>query len=137
MTRRLELTLPSTPTGVRNARDTVAAIASDYGAGDQLVEDLRLCVSEAATNVVRHAYDGVRGEVRVLVDWEAGELVVTIDDAGVGLSEFRREGELGYGLRIIEMLSDRCRFAGAVGSGTHVEMAFKVDGSEGPSGFCP
>ena len=131
MTRRLELTLPATPMGVRNARDTVAAIAADYGAGEQLVEDVRLCVSEAATNVVRHAYDGSRGDVRVLVDWERGELMVTVDDMGVGLSEFRRNGELGYGLRIIELLSDRCRFAGMLGAGTHVEMAFKLDGASG------
>jgi anti-sigma regulatory factor (Ser/Thr protein kinase) len=128
VTRRLELTLPAVAASVRDARNTVAAIAADLGAGERLVEDVRLCVSEATTNVVRHAYDVRGGGVNVVVRHENGELFVTVDDEGVGLSEFRRDGELGHGLRIIELLADWCSFSSGVSKGTHVEMAFKLNG---------
>jgi serine/threonine-protein kinase RsbW len=137
MTTRLQLTLPAVPASVRDARNAVADLAAELGFERSVVEDVRLCVSEAATNVVRHAYKGAEGEMSVVVDEEGGEFVVAVRDEGVGLSDFRHEGDLGYGLRIIEIVSDRCNVSSAPQMGTQLEMTFLLSGSEDRSAFTP
>ena len=128
MCTRLELSLPAVPASIRDARNAAADAIVDLGASGLVVENVRLCVSEAVTNVVRHAYDDRGGDVRLLVGCDSGDFVVDVYDAGKGLSDFRQDGDLGYGLKIIEELADRCSFASAPHLGTHVEMAFAVGG---------
>jgi anti-sigma regulatory factor (Ser/Thr protein kinase) len=132
MNRRLELTLSARAASVRRARSAVGAIAADLGARPRVVDDVRLCVSEATTNVVRHAYGWPPGDVRVVVDDEGGELVVRVEDDGFGLSEPRNRADPGgYGLRIIKTLSDQCRFSSTPRMGTRVEMVFTLNGNGG------
>lgn len=59
-----------------------------------------LVVNELFTNAVKHAFKGREtGEIRVLLETEPGELVVTVADDGVGMPEGEtREGSLGQGL---------------------------------------
>ena len=52
------LSLPATALGVRAARSAVDDVVRRLSTDDELRRDVRLCVSEAVTNVVRHAYDG-------------------------------------------------------------------------------
>jgi anti-sigma regulatory factor (Ser/Thr protein kinase) len=49
------LSLPATALGVRAARSAVDAAVRRLSRDDDLLRDVRLCVSEAVTNVVRHA----------------------------------------------------------------------------------
>jgi anti-sigma regulatory factor (Ser/Thr protein kinase) len=128
MTRRLDLSLPAIPESIRKARDEVARIALSRAKGP-IVDDVRLCTSEAVTNVVRHAYTARNGRIHISVDLEADELTVSVRDEGDGLTEFRREGELGYGLRIIDALTSRFTISSAPDSGTEVVMVFGLDPS--------
>jgi anti-sigma regulatory factor (Ser/Thr protein kinase) len=130
MAKTLELSSPAVPVSVRELRNRVAEIASTSGVPARIVEDVRLCVSEAVTNAVRHAFGGDDGVVHVSVELTDDELVVGVRDAGKGLSEFRREGELGHGLRIIDALTQRCSISSAPGRGTEVVMVFDVRASE-------
>jgi anti-sigma regulatory factor (Ser/Thr protein kinase) len=131
MTTRLELSLPAIPGSVRVARDAVAETFAAVGAGQQATEDVRLCVSEAVTNAVLHAYRDGRGNVGVSVEDSDGELTVVVRDEGKGLTRFQQEGELGYGLRIIDRLATRCAISTAPDVGTEVRMAFALE--PGPS----
>jgi anti-sigma regulatory factor (Ser/Thr protein kinase) len=125
-----EVTLPAVPVSVRRVRETVAEIAVGLGAAPEIVENVRLCVSEAATNVVRHAYGHDGGDLRLDVDGRDGELTVVLQDDGVGLGSFRREGELGHGLRIMERLTNRFAVTSAPNAGTEVRMVFVLDACE-------
>ena len=126
MLTRLELSLPAVPASIREAREAAARLTADLGASTLVVENVRLCVSEAVTNVVRHAYGAEGGDVRLLAKYDRGAVMVDVYDEGVGLSGFHRDGDLGHGLRIIEQLSDRCSFSSALQVGTHVEMRFEL-----------
>jgi anti-sigma regulatory factor (Ser/Thr protein kinase) len=49
-------TVPGTPWGVRLLRRRLSAVAADCGMDSEGIADVRLAVTEAATNAVMHAY---------------------------------------------------------------------------------
>ena len=55
--RRSGSTLPAQPRNVAVVRRALEAIAEELALPRRLIEDMRLAVTEACTNVVRHAYD--------------------------------------------------------------------------------
>jgi stage II sporulation protein AB (anti-sigma F factor) len=123
----LDISVPATMENVRRVRRRVADLAADAGAADHVVDDIRLCVSEAVANAVVHGYDSdQRGEITVSVAVRDDELTVVVCDDGKGLTDFKRDGDLGYGLRIIEKLTRRCLVASAPNAGTEVRMAFPL-----------
>ncbi len=128
MTRRLDIALPAIPESIRQAREEVAHIALSRTKGP-IIDDVRLCTSEAVTNIVRHAYTLRKGRIHLSVDLDADDLTVSVRDHGDGLSEFRREGELGYGLRIMDALTRRFTISSAPDRGTEVVMVFRLDPS--------
>jgi anti-sigma regulatory factor (Ser/Thr protein kinase) len=130
MTTCVELTLRAVPGSVREARGAVADTFAGYGAPEHLVEDARLCVSEAVTNAVLHAYGSDGGDVAVRVELDDHALTVVVRDEGRGLGRFREDGELGYGLRIIEQLATHCTITSAPGVGTEVRMVFALGARE-------
>jgi serine/threonine-protein kinase RsbW len=81
----LELAFPPRPEYVRVARHTVAALARLHDAADEVVEDLKLAVSEACTNAVSTNARGGGDPVRVTVAATDGSLVVDVVDAGPGI----------------------------------------------------
>src|ERR1044072_7717082 len=52
----VRLTLPARPENVAVVRHVLGAFAEALQLPDPLIEDMRLAVTEACTNVVRHAY---------------------------------------------------------------------------------
>jgi anti-sigma regulatory factor (Ser/Thr protein kinase) len=126
MESQLAVSLPAVPVSVREARATIGEIAQKAGASERVVEDVRLCVSEAVANVVRHAYRE-EGDLRITVEREGDELTVVVRDEGIGLGGFQREGDLGYGLRIIDELTRRCTLTSVPDIGTEVRMVFALD----------
>ena len=123
----LELSLPAVPASVRRARVSVAAAAAELGASGRVVDDVRLCVSEAVSNVVRHAYGTKPGEVDVAVEHDDGELDVVVQDDGRGLRATRFRGPAGgFGLKIIDKLAGRCTITSTQGTGTEVRMTFSL-----------
>jgi len=80
---------------------------------DETLPDLKLALTEACSNSVRHAYrDGREGVVEILYDLQPDRLVIEVSDDGPGFDYVESEGEDreltegGLGLAIIRSLSD-------------------------------
>src|SRR3954464_4069037 len=84
------------------ARQAVRAFAADQGADVYTLAAVELCVSEAVTNAVVHAYRmlGGRGPVEVEARRPAGYLCICVRDRGSGFAEDlgRRLVEVPVGL---------------------------------------
>ncbi|MGH3110396.1 MAG: ATP-binding protein [Gaiellaceae bacterium] len=124
----LELALPAVPTSVRRAREAVGEAIASVGGDHRLVDDVRLCVSEAVSNVVQHAYaGGSLGEAEVVVEQENGELSVAVRDTGRGVAPAKRARSGGFGLKIIDKLASAFTFTSKPDTGTEVRMVFRLD----------
>ncbi|MFZ0386689.1 MAG: ATP-binding protein [Solirubrobacteraceae bacterium] len=118
------------PESVGRARAELACFASRAGASQRLVDGLRLAVSEAVTNVVRHAYPVDPGEIRVRALAGEDGLEVVVSDDGCGVHRDRADDSgLGFGLALICELSDQMTLAPRSGGGTEVRMRFSLSGS--------
>jgi anti-sigma regulatory factor (Ser/Thr protein kinase) len=118
-----EARIPGTPLGVRMLRREMAGIAKDCGMDAEGIADVRLAVTEAATNAVIHAYADAEGELRVTAAMQDGELAIVIGDTGPGLVERRDSPGLGLGLSIIARVAERLKIVNHP-SGTQIHMAF-------------
>jgi serine/threonine-protein kinase RsbW len=102
----LALDLPARAEVVPAIRRQVVAFGRRQGLGERVLADVALAVSEAATNVVRHAYDdGEAGRVQVVADLEGDDLQVVVSDVGHGIRPGSPPG-LGMGLSIIASVAD-------------------------------
>jgi anti-sigma regulatory factor (Ser/Thr protein kinase) len=127
MTTCLELVLPAAPSSVRRARTAVGAAVAEVSHSERLADDVRLCVSEAVTNVVRHAYGTRRGDLELVVEVRGDEVDVVVHDSGKGMTASNRRGSGGgYGLKIIEKLASRFELTSKLGTGTEVRMVFRL-----------
>jgi anti-sigma regulatory factor (Ser/Thr protein kinase) len=128
-----EATFPPTPQGVGAMRREVAAFAHRAGLDEDGVADVRLAVSEGATNAVVHGYrDSGDGELKVLAYVAAGELNVIVSDAGVGLAPRPDSPGLGLGMPLMASVTSRFRVV-SQGGGTEIHMAFALpDGAAPP-----
>jgi anti-sigma regulatory factor (Ser/Thr protein kinase) len=107
-------------------RREVAAYAHRAGLDDAGVGDVRLAVSEAATNAVVHGYrDSRDGELKVAAYVAGGEFVVVVADAGRGLAPRPDSPGLGLGMPLMASVTTRFRVVSR-GPGTEVHMAFAL-----------
>jgi anti-sigma regulatory factor (Ser/Thr protein kinase) len=120
----LRFSLPADPESVGLARAAVAAMARGLGMQEPALGDLRTIVSEACTNVVRHAYPegGGNFDVEAVADGDA--LTIVVRDFGRGIQpQFRNEQpSLRLGLGLISSLSSHFEISGGQGGGTEVTM---------------
>ena len=68
----IRLTLPAQAANVAVVRHVLGALAEALALPRAVVEDMRLAVTEACTNVVRHAYSGAGGDIDVVVRSTSG-----------------------------------------------------------------
>ncbi len=111
--RSVRLTIPARPEYISLGRLALSALAHVRPVSDETLHDLKLALTEACTNSVRHAYaDGREGEVEILYELEPDRLVVEVGDEGSGFEpgEGRSEGpeleEGGLGIAIIRAVAD-------------------------------
>jgi serine/threonine-protein kinase RsbW len=123
MALAFEAKFPGTPVGVRMVRREMAGLAEDCGMDVEAIADLRLAVTEAATNAVMHAYAEAEGELRVTAAMHDGALTIVIGDTGPGLVDRRNSPGLGVGLAVIASVVERLNIVSHPG-GTDVHMAF-------------
>jgi serine/threonine-protein kinase RsbW len=119
----IESRFPGTPLGVRMLRRDVAAVAEDCGMDPETVADVRLAVTEAATNAVVHAYDAIPGDLSVTTEVREGELSIVITDFGPGIAPGRPSVGAGLGLALMASVASRFRVRSRPG-GTEIHMAF-------------
>jgi anti-sigma regulatory factor (Ser/Thr protein kinase) len=134
----LELSEPAVLANVRPIRHRVMRAAQRAGAAGSVVDEVGLCVGEAAANAARHAYDGEPGTIGALVQADELSLTVTVRDRGSGLdppglahtavgSDRLPEEDGGFGLRIIESLARDVSIWSAPGRGTVLRMRFSLE----------
>jgi serine/threonine-protein kinase RsbW len=123
---------PAVPASVPWARRLVGEFAASAGVGGQRLEDVRLATSEAVTNAVAYAYDGVPGEIHVVAAVISQELWLVIADDGGGMRT--RPGEtrgLGLGLGLMAQLSDALTILARSSGGVEVRMRFDLERADG------
>jgi anti-sigma regulatory factor (Ser/Thr protein kinase) len=104
----------------------VAAFALQEGATAGQLERIRLAVSEAATNVVRHAYRGALGSLYVTATALNDELWLLIADDGCGHHSPPAQPGLGWGLALIAHTSDEFVLTERSSGGTEARMRFSL-----------
>jgi serine/threonine-protein kinase RsbW len=120
----------ATAESVPMARESLTAFAAGAGAyGDEL-EEIRLAVSEAVTNVVIHAYRDLGGYIYLTAAMAGDELWILVTDDGGGLHPGSNGGGLGFGLGLISQLSDEFSIVQRASGGTEVRMRFTLRSSK-------
>src|SRR3954465_13537268 len=115
------------PHAVRELRSAVLAYARDLGAPETALSSIRLAVSEAATNVVLHAYPSDDpGEVHVCAKCEGQTFRVRVCDEGGGMVPRPDSPGLGLGLPLIAQLVDGLEVESRPGGGTALCMRFEL-----------
>jgi serine/threonine-protein kinase RsbW len=113
----IRLTIPAKPEYITLGRLALTGIARlrPEPLRQEVLGDLKLALTEACTNSVRHAYAGGEGTVQILYELHEDKLVVEVVDEGEGFeppaepSSALADEELsegGLGIAIIEALAD-------------------------------
>ena len=100
-------TYEATPGNIAEVRNRMAALARDCGLDARSVDDVRLAVSEAATNALVHGYRDGPGSIRVEATTGGGELQIAVHDDGDGMRPRNDSPGLGLGLPLIATLANR------------------------------
>jgi serine/threonine-protein kinase RsbW len=120
----VRLTLPASPENVAVIRHVLGAFAEALQLPADLVEDMRLAVTEACTNVVRHAYADGEGTIEVAVRPGPDAVRISIEDHGRGTGPSPDTNGPGLGLPLIAALTDAVEIERAPNVGSRVSMSF-------------
>lgn len=126
----LNLKVPSSSEYILLARLVVSHVGQVAGFGPEEIYDLKLAVTEAATNVIRHAaVNSFDIQYRAL----PGEVEITVSDAGGGFEVDNYapspDGEGGFGLSVIRNLVDEMVIDSTAGGGTRLTMIRRAGAS--------
>ena len=125
----VKLTLPARPENVSVIRHVLGAFAEALRLPDDLVEDLRLAVTEACTNVVRHAYPPDQaGPVEISIQPLEEYVTVVVSDRGRGIGSSSDTTGPGLGLPLIAAIADDVELQPVPGGGSRVAMTFSRQG---------
>jgi serine/threonine-protein kinase RsbW len=122
----IKLTIPAKPEYITLGRLALTGIARLRAEplSPEVLGDLKLALTEACTNSVRHAYGDGDGLVEIVYELHADQLVVEVSDSGEGFeatgaradaSPADELSEGGLGIAIIDALADELE----IGQGDH------------------
>ena len=128
--RTVKLTIPAKPEYITLSRLALTGLADLRPLSDEMLADLKLALTEACSNSVRHAYghdsDGI---VEILYELHPDRLVIEVADDGTGFDPAPAEdsaGELaegGLGIAIIRAVADEVEI-GDRGNGKGSRLRF-------------
>lgn len=117
------------------ARMVVTAFMTDMNPTLEQISDVKTAVSEAVTNAIIHGYENENWEdsVELCCDREGQQLIVTVEDHGVGIADveqarnpfYTTKPELersGMGFTFMEAFMDKVEVCSQLGVGTKVVM---------------
>ena len=120
--RTVRLTIPAKAEYITLSRLALAGLSRVRRLPDDTLADLKLAITEACSNSVRHAYDGGDGHVAISFELHDDRLVVEVADDGTG---FELDGtgksadeeltEGGLGIAIIRSIADEVEIGGGAG----------------------
>jgi anti-sigma regulatory factor (Ser/Thr protein kinase) len=125
---RFQSSYPAVPESVAAVRIALQRYAKRIGIPRATVEAVSLAASEAATNVVVHAYReaDAPGNIEVAAALAAEELWVIVTDAGAGLRPRPDSPGLGLGLAIIAQIADGVDLVKPSAGGLELRMRFAL-----------
>ena len=121
----LRVTLPAHPDSLALLRHVVRGFRDAYVIGRDTMDDIVLAVSEAATNVVVHAYGGHHGTLTLVADVHDSELHVVVRDHGRGIMPPQDTPLPGHGFALMEHVAATLEILGSP-AGTDVLMTFDL-----------
>lgn len=128
MADKLALSYEAKAENVPLARAAVASLAEGLGAEEPLLGDLKTVVTEACSNVVRHAYPHGGGRFDIEAFPEGEELTIIVRDSGTGLRpDLSHDGStMRIGLGLISQLSSHFGIGPNPDGGTVVRMRLSL-----------
>jgi serine/threonine-protein kinase RsbW len=123
------LELPSIPENLTLVRGMLGGVAELLSMDAELLDDLKTAVSEAANNVVMHAYGGDPGPLSVQLYVSRDGLEVVVRDEGVGIAQLAPVDDRlqGVGVPVMQALAERADFVRGETGGTEVRMLFPAE----------
>ena len=121
--RTIRLRLPARAEYIALARLALSGIAEIIELPEELLADLKLALTEAVSNSIRHAYTEDGGFVSIAYELSAGALAVEVVDDGKGFDpdhpaplEGEELTEGGLGIAIIRTVADEFELQSQPGS---------------------
>ena len=108
----IRLTIPAKAEYITLGRLALTGLSRLRDLPQETLADLKLALTEACSNSVRHAYPGREGLVEILYDLQPDRLVIEVADDGEGFEPgrgVRADDELvegGLGISIIRSIAD-------------------------------
>jgi serine/threonine-protein kinase RsbW len=108
----VRLTIPAKPEYITLVRLALSGLSRLRPLSEETLGDMKLAVTEACTNSVRHGYQDGEGRVEILYELQPDRLVVEVADDGPGFdasgdrSTEQNLAEGGLGIEIIKAVSD-------------------------------
>jgi serine/threonine-protein kinase RsbW len=127
--RVVRLTIPAKPEYITLGRLALTGLSRLRPLSDETLADLKLALTEACSNSVRHAYDGGEGLVEILFELHPDRLVIEVADDGHGFDPSLARGadamaEGGLGIAIIRAVADDLEIgARRAGQGSRLRFA--------------
>lgn len=139
MILKLTLDLPEEQAYIRITRLLGRTLLEHLNACEQDVDELELVVGELCANVVRHARS-TENRFQVILEYHSDRVGITVRDQGPGFSvssilpvgteraDFAGEPDRigGFGLKLVELLSDKLEFRTADPRGTSVRAEKRI-----------
>ena len=137
---QLALSLPREEISVPLARHVMSAALDTARVEPDCVQEVEVALSEACTNAVKHAVDGVSYDVMVYISDAHVSIEVVDSGSGVGPHHVSTNGngrwdENGRGIKLIKALSDLAIFDSVEGEGGSVQLTKRlrwIDGAQRP-----
>jgi serine/threonine-protein kinase RsbW len=137
MTDTLKLMVPGKPEYVRTVRLAVSSLANKVGFDIEAIEDIKVAVSEACSNIVCHSDIESDRLYQVVCEMCDDRIEILVEDEGVGFdtNAYKEPSpgqiqEGGLGVFIIRALMDEVNVLSEVGNGTRIRMVKYVDSGE-------
>ena len=126
--RIVRLTIPAKADYITLGRLALAGISQLRDFPAETLHDLKLALTEACTNSVRHAYEaGSEGTVRIVYSLGEEDISIEVIDEGEGFvldeaSEADRMSESGLGIAIIRAVADELEIEPSEGQGSRLRF---------------
>ena len=125
----VRLTIPAKAEYITLGRLALTGVARLRELPQDVLGDMKLALTEACTNSVRHAYADGDGVVEILYELHPDKLVVEVSDEGEGFAPEEvpepQEGDLaegGLGISIIHALADEVEIGARDGGGSRLRF---------------
>ena len=126
----VRLTIPAKAEYITLCRLALTGLSRVTALGEELLADLKLALTEAASNSVRHAYPAGTGVVEIAYELHDDRLAIEVSDQGEGFAHdqaggdtFRDLSEGGLGIAIIRSIADEFEVGpGPAGRGSRLRF---------------